>query len=62
MASSTEAQIHLTMDEADARGMVARIIIGAVRRGGCLSRSAHGEPHYASMEPCPHHRVTEKNL
>src|SRR5262249_19178380 len=27
MASSTEAQIHLTMDEADARGMVAQIII-----------------------------------
>ena len=27
MASSTESQIHLTMDEADARGLVARITI-----------------------------------
>ena len=27
MVPSTESQIHLTMDEADARGMVARIII-----------------------------------
>src|SRR5262245_57188687 len=27
MASSTEAHIHLTMDEADARGIVARITI-----------------------------------
>ena len=27
MASSTESQLHLTIDEADARGLVARITI-----------------------------------
>jgi len=57
MASSTESQIHLTMDEADARGMVARITIDHQSQLNILNTSLILALTAAINSLCEHDRL-----